>query len=87
MIDKETIQKMPLNDLLVYHNALSNVCAKYEADLRPLFNSQITTEQKKWVEINSKLTKAKAYKEVVLSVIEDKAYNELDNYKPEKPKK
>ena len=68
--------------LLEYYNALNAVCDRYDFEIKPYFNSQNPNEQLKWREINDKLVKAKSYRNMVLDIMQDKSFNELDNYEP-----
>lgn len=72
--------EMPLSNLLEYYNALNAVCIRYEFELKPLFNSQVPAEQLKWKEINDKLSKAKLYRNTVLSAMQEKSFTEIDGY-------
>lgn len=85
-MDYAKLMEMPLAQLLEYYNALNAVCSRYEFEIKPYFNSQNPNEQLKWMEINDKLVKAKTYRNVVLTIMQDKSFNELDNYEPRKTK-
>lgn len=78
----DKLMEMPLAQLLEYYNALNSVCGRYEFEIKPYFNSQNQNEQLKWREINDKLVKAKSYRNMVLDIMQDKSFNELDNYEP-----
>lgn len=72
--------EMPMSNLLEYYNALNAVCVKYEFELKPLYNSQVTSEQTKWKEINDKLAKAKLYRNAILSAMQEKSFSDIDEY-------
>lgn len=80
MVNIERIKNMPLQQLLVYRDALESLSAKYEPDLVPLFGMatrpNMQTQQEK--ECTAKLTKVKGYLSVVYQAIEDIAFKELE---------
>lgn len=80
MINFNRIKNMPLQQLLIYKDALEALSAKYERDLIPLYGmvSQPgiqTQQQKEWT---VKLTKIKGYLSAVYQEIEYIAFMELE---------
>lgn len=79
----EVIREMPLNELLMYHQALKEICNNYEYNIRPLYNSHNPNDKKRWIEINNQYQHAKMYYDLVINALTYKSFNGLDNY--EKP--
>ena len=88
MVEYEKVREMPLSELLLYFNALKEICGKYEGELRPLYNSTSQSDRTRWVVINNEYQHARMYFDVVLNAMKYKVYNGLDNYEksPEKLK-
>lgn len=84
-ISYEEVREMPLEELLMYHQALKEICERYEFERRPLYNSTNPKDQARWVEINNELQFSKKYYDVVMNAMKYKCYNDLDNYT--RPKK
>ena len=87
MINYDNIKEIPLEKALTLYNALKALCDQYEIQLRPLFNATTQSEQKKWLEINGEYQTAKMYMNAILNVMKNNAYNFIETFKPEKPKK
>lgn len=80
MISFNKIKNMPLQQLLIYKDALEALRAKYEQDLVPLYGmvskpGMQTQQQKEWT---VKLTKVKGYLSTVYQAIEDIVFKELE---------
>lgn len=79
MISVEKLIKIQLKDLLVYGEALSYICNRYEANIAPLYNplqgmSTLTPEQQR---LNNILNKYKGIQSMVMQAIEIKTEQEL----------
>ena len=80
MINFNKIKNMPLQQLLIYKDALEALSAKYERDLIPLYGMTTkpgmqTQQQKEWT---VKLTKVKGYLSTVYQEIECTTFRELE---------
>ena len=80
MINFNKIKNMPLQQLLIYKDALDALCSKYEQDLVPLYGmaskpGMQTQQQKEWT---VKLTKIKGYLSAVYQEIEYTTFRELE---------
>lgn len=80
MINFNKIKNMPLQQLLIYKDALEALSAKYERDLIPLYGMATkpgmqTQQQKEWT---VKLTKVKGYLSTVYQEIECTTFRELE---------
>ena len=80
MINFNKIKNMPLQQLLIYKDALEALRSKYEQDLIPLYGMATkpgmqTQQQKEWT---VKLTKIKGYLSAVYQEIEYIAFRELE---------
>lgn len=80
MINFNKIKNMPLQQLLIYKDALEALSAKYERDLIPLYGMATkpgmqTQQQKEWT---VKLTKVKGYLSAVYQEIECTTFRELE---------
>lgn len=80
MINFNRIKNMPLQQLLIYKDALEALRAKYEQDLVPLYGmaskpGMQTQQQKEWT---VKLTKVKGYLSEVYKAIEYTTFRELE---------
>lgn len=80
MINFNKIKNMPLQQLLIYKDALEALRAKYEPDLVPLFgmatHPNMQTKQQK--ESAERLTKIKGYLSAVYQEIECTTFRELE---------
>lgn len=82
MITIENLKKMPLADLISYKNALEGLVEHYRTTVIPYYNKGVmydsfTPAQRLSAE---KITKANNYLGIIITVIEEKVYNALDNY-------
>lgn len=80
MISFNKIKNIPLQQLLIYKDALEALRAKYEQDLIPLYGmaskpGMQTQQQKEWT---VKLTKIKGYLSAVYQEIEYTTFRELE---------
>ena len=80
MINFNKIKNMPLQQLLIYKDALEALRAKYEPDLVPLFgmatHPNMQTKQQK--ESAERLAKIKGYLSAVYQEIECTTFRELE---------
>lgn len=80
MISFNKIKNMPLQQLLIYKDALDALSAKYERDLIPLYGMAtkpgMQTQQQK--ESAERLTKIKGYLSAVYQEIECTTFRELE---------
>lgn len=80
MINFNKIKNIPLQQLLIYKDALEALRSKYEQDLIPLYGMATkpgmqTQQQKEWT---VKLTKIKGYLSAVYQEIECTTFRELE---------
>ena len=80
MINFNKIKNIPLQQLLIYKDALEALSEKYERDLIPLYGmasqpGMQTQQQKEWT---VKLTKVKGYLSTVYQAIEYTTFRELE---------
>ena len=80
MINFDEIKNMPLQQLVIYKDALEALRSKYEQDLIPLYGMTTkpgmqTQQQKEWT---VKLTKIKGYLSAVYQEIECTTFMELE---------
>lgn len=80
MITYERAITLPLEKLIEYNRALSEICARYESDMKPYYNTNMVEYATKWKELNAKLGVANAYRNTIFSALEYKVYNSLDEF-------
>ena len=81
MLNYEEIREMPLEGLLLYHQALKAICDGYSEKMRPLYNANLTKDMIEWKKLNTEYQHAKLYYDTVFSAMQYQTYHGLENYK------
>ena len=77
MIDKEKINNMSLEEILLYFNASDAFCKSIEKKITPLYNSTTRDEQEKFLQLKSEHQRIDYFRNELLNEISDKIETNL----------